>query len=155
MSVRRDITIPPRRDGQDNNFQRGIGLAHVLLTAVNIIRGVRATLGSPHTRATCVALDEPKQTSASESETRRPRGRRWQERSIKRERERERGGGGEQSSKSPTNPPPHALTPSGRTTGECASAHHRREFSPRFGLPHDLASNRKYTAEQKRALRNN
>jgi len=29
-------------DTQDNNFQRGMRLTHVLLTAVNIIRGMRA-----------------------------------------------------------------------------------------------------------------
>lgn len=97
---------------------------YVLLTAVNIIRGVRAcvravithiyaytivsirssvshasrrTLNSLNTRTTCMVLDEPKQTSASEEA---------------RQGDEEEGttGGearGERAAAQPANPPPH------------------------------------------------
>lgn len=154
-------------------------LTHVLLTAVNIIRGVRAcmrtcvracvhayaccyprihasapspvshasrTLNSRDTRTTCAALDEPKQTSASESGTRRRRGR--TRRSTRGGRAYWTRGSG------PTNPPPHALTPL-KVTNDIR-LHRRNDAYTRtivksLSLLACFASNCKYIAEQKRA----
>jgi len=103
------------------------------------------TLNSLNTRTACTALDEPKQTSASESGTRRQRGRAGRERRGERG-ERKARADETESQRGPTNPPPHALTPwkviayAHRRT--CARAH---IIVARSSLHFGLTSNCKYT----------